>query len=327
VREGADQLCRDVGAHNLLLDTEIDEGRGECRIWLSEPTMGGGGIVEEFTRRYSEDPRRFFRLVESALGPSDFEIVDSELSRTLNLAVEDTPVRACLLRVRAAQSHAQTQDAVRSLLALLVDRGVAVSHPVSAALNARVLRPGSTADTDRFIRDLVVRWRSEEERLGIEIDARVFAFGASASDEVDHLLAAVPSAIDGRRQWRFATIYGLLWPRGAAVRASALRAYNPYHPQPPTDRALVLSALPNETAEVRLGGPGWKEQLAAALIDGGGCLLRADADQSRDLRQAIIELQAIPIDVGYLMLHPRVIGFARQDGDLFIHLELREAFQ
>lgn len=327
VLEGADRLCRDVGAQSLVLDTHVDHDAGTCQIWLSEPTIGGGGIVEEFSRRYAEDPRRFFRLVESALSPSDFEVVDSELSRALDLAVDDSAVRALLVQLRADSSHQQTQTALQALIGALVERGVAVSHPVAAAMNARVLRPGSTHDSDRFLRDLIVRWRSEEERLGVEIDARVFAFGASASEEAEQLVEGLPPGGGGRRQWRFATIYGLLWPRGAAVRANALRAYNPYHPHPPTDRALVLAALRHATPEVRLDDPGWRERVAAALIAGGGTLLRAGPDQSRALRRAIVELQAVPIDAGYLMLHPRVIGFARRDGDLLAHLELREAFQ
>lgn len=324
--EGTDRLCRDVGAQNLVLDTRVGQGTGACRIWLSEPTIGGGGIVEEFARRYSEDPRRFFRLVEAALAPSDFEIVDSELSRALDLAVDDDVVRDHFTRLRAAPSHDQTRTALRDLIRTLVDRGVAVSHPVVAAMNARVLRPGSSHESDRFLRGLIHQWRAEEARLGVEIDARVFAYAASASEDADQLIDSAPVGA-GRRQWRFATIYGLLWPRGAAVRASSLQVYNPYHQAPPTDRALVLSSLRATAPEVRLDSEDWRAQMATALISEGAAMLRARPEDSRALREAIIELLAVPIDAGYLMLHPRVIGFARGDGDLLAHLELREAFQ
>ncbi len=47
------------------------------------------------------------------------------------------------------------------------------------AINARVLRPGSNQETDKLRLDLIRLWHEEEERLGIEIDARVFA-GLSA---------------------------------------------------------------------------------------------------------------------------------------------------
>jgi hypothetical protein len=328
VLEGADRVRRDVGAQNLVVDIQVDHPRETCEIWLSEPSIGGGGIVEEFARRCGDDPRRFFRLTESALAPSDFETVDAELARTLDLAVGDADVRNHLAAVRSASSHAATTSSVRELLATLVDHGVAVSHPVTAALNARVLRPGSSARTDALLHRLVGRWRSEESRLGVEIDARVFAFVASASDEVDRAVPAPPGGeVGDQRQRRFATLYGLLWPRGAAVRSSALRAYNPYHPHPPTDRALVLSALRATTPVVPLSDPDWRGSLAAALVEGGAAFLAGSPTDGRRLRAAIMEIQGIPVDAGFLMLYPRVIGFARDGGDLRARFELREAFQ
>jgi hypothetical protein len=327
VLEGTNRLCSDTGAQNLVLDINVDYPRGTCEIWLSEPSIGGGGIVEEFARRYSDDPRRFFRLVESALAPSDFEIVDTELMRTLNLVASDQSLSQSLADVRSANSQAATTSSVRALLAALADHGVTVSHPVAAALNARVLRPGSSAQTDALLYRLLCQRQSEESRLGIEIDARVFAFVASASDEVDWIVVPPPGDTGDPRQRRFATIYGLLWPRGSAVRANSLRAYNPYHPHPPTDRALVLTALRRTTPVIPLSNPQWRELLAGALLEGGSAYLSAPPADARTLRSAVMEVQGIPVDAGFLMLHPRVIGVARDGEDLRIRLELREAFQ
>ncbi len=327
ILEGADRLCREVGAQNLVLDLEVDADTRTCTIWLSEPSIGGGGIVEEFAKRYADDPRRFFRLVESALAPSDFEVVDDELVRILEFALNDPDLELRLSTIRAASTQAATTAAMRDLFAALATRGVAISHPVVAALNARVLRPGSSRQTDLLLRNLITLWRSEEERLGVEIDARVLAFVASASDAVDRAVPAAAAGPGDPRQRRFAAIYGLLWPRGSTVRASSLRSYNPYHQHQPTDRTLVLSALPNTTPLVALGQLDWRERLAAALVDGGSAVLTASPENGRMLRNAIVEVQCIPVDAGYLMLHPRVIGFEREEGELRVRFELREAFQ
>ena len=114
--EGANRLCRDIGAQNLVLDTDVDHSGSTCEIWLSEPSIGGGGIIEEFARLYSDDPRRFFRLVESALSPSDFEVVDTELTRALGMAVNNQALRQCMADVRSATSQAATTLSVRGLL-------------------------------------------------------------------------------------------------------------------------------------------------------------------------------------------------------------------
>lgn len=325
--EAADRLCRDVGAQNLIVDVEFDAPRTVCTVWLTEPSLGGGGIVEEFARRYSDDPRRFFQLVEASLAASDFEIVDAELGRTLGLATEDAEVGDSFAQVRAATTNAATAAGLRRLVRVLTQAGVNVSHPVMAALNARVLRPGSSPPSDQLLRSLVDDWKAQETRLGIEIDARVFAYFASSSSDIDRVVPTGPGSTVDARQRRFSTIYGLLWPRGSVVRANALQTYNPYHPHPPTDRALVLGTLDFTTPVISLTAPDWRDQLAHALLDAGTALLAAHPNATRELRAAAMELQGLPVDAGFLMLFPRVSGFDRSEGEVRIRFELREAFQ
>jgi hypothetical protein len=96
-----------------------------------------------------------------------------------------------------------------------------VTHPVMTAINTRVLRPGSNQETAKLL-DLIRLWHEEEERLGIEIDARVFAYVVSNDDQLDrallHLgLAAEPVELG------FLQVYPQVegaqrHPRGFAVR-------------------------------------------------------------------------------------------------------------
>ena len=55
--------------------------------------------------------------------------------------------------------------------------------------------------------------------------------------------------------------------------------------------------------------------------------MSAPPADARTLRGAVMEVQGVPVDAGFLMLHPRVIGVARDGEDLRVRLELREAFQ
>ena len=59
-------------------------------MWITEATIGGGGVVEEVLRAFVSDPRRFFRIAESALAATDFDPVDRELTRLLELTATDT---------------------------------------------------------------------------------------------------------------------------------------------------------------------------------------------------------------------------------------------
>src|SRR2546425_733825 len=89
-------------------------------------------------------------------------------------------LRAAFVQVREAASHA---DSVRSLNVLrteLTRHGVQPTPTLLISLGVRVLRPGTTSSTDAFLARAIEEWQAAEERLGIDIDARVFALVKSS---------------------------------------------------------------------------------------------------------------------------------------------------
>jgi len=329
--EACQLLCPEIDVGELILDIAPGPRPSNlpgdvAEIWLTESTLGGGGVLEQVFQRYTEDPRRFLRVVESTLGPSDFELVDAELRRVVDWAIQDGGIQEAFASLRLAGGHEAYVTAFDRLLGLLADAGAAVCHPVIAALAARVLRPGSNLNTDRLLGDFLRRWISEEKRLGIEIDARVFAYLCSHDRQLDEALGASGFRQEGDAvQWRFGAVYSMLWPRGWTVRAQALSAYNPFCDLPPSDRELVLQSLKTSVRVVGMDQSGWESSMAEALIADGEVIIQAD-DAAR-LRQAVLGLMSRPLDVGYLHLFPRVSGFDRGDGVLAVRLELREAVQ
>jgi hypothetical protein len=334
VVDAIQRLCPDVDAGTGLvvdLDPGPLQGRGvdNAAIWLSETTPGGGGVLERVFARYAEDPRRFFRLVESALRPSDFELVDSELSRILEWSGTDAGVGRCLQGVRMAADQSSLQREFGALVACLQARGAFTCHAVVAALNARVLRPAASAATDRFTDALVRRWRSEEERLGVEIDARVFAYVCKDDRALDAALGAegVTAPADAPA-WRFSAVYSLLWPRGWVVRAQALALYNPFAELPTTDSRLLRELLPASAARVELRrGGGYPSEAVSALIEDGVVAVAAPAVEPELLRRAILSSMATPVDVDYLHLYPRLASVERSPEGISVHLELGDAPQ
>ncbi|GAB6179923.1 hypothetical protein JCM14036_12420 [Desulfotomaculum defluvii] len=300
-------------------------------IWITETTSGGGGVIEEIFRRYSDDPRRFFRLVESVLGPSDFELVDSELTRLLNLTQRDSEITNLLASIRSVQGYRDLQGLYRQFQDLLMKRGILVTHPVISAINNRVLRPGSSAGSDRLLQRIVRVLHTEEERLGIEIDNRAFAyvFSRKYSDPTmfNQALSHIGAAQCADPHWRFLVVYGLLWPRGNTVRARTLQSYNPFARMPDCDRELVLDALHAEDVVVPLGNPSWRQRVAEVLSQHGVVRLYAESHQVEFLKKVMQELVVDPVDVGFLHLYPRVEGLQRDASGYFVTLDLREAVQ
>src|SRR5262249_15115486 len=150
-----------------------------------------------------------------ALAPSDFERTDEQLTRFVNALAEDGELREAVAAVRDARerSHADLRAAFDRLLSALRDRPFQVTHPVRAALNARILRPGSRPELDGLLRSLLARWGETEERLGIELDARTFAWLCSDDPVLDAALGPGMAPEEGSRTWRFGVLYSLFWPR------------------------------------------------------------------------------------------------------------------
>lgn len=332
LHEACQRLCPEFGEGELVLDvgggirppgsTPPPDGLDE--IWITESTLGGGGIVEEVLRQYLTDPRRFYRLADSALDRSDFEVVDCELTRMLNLAETDSQLASRLAAVRRAEGNADLYEAVQALRQAASSRGILCTHPVMTALNARVLRPGSSEATDALLLALLRRWTIEEERLGVELDARVFAYVASADDEIAAAMDLIDKPVAGdKRVWRYHTIYGLLWPRGFAVRARGLRPYNPFHTLVETDREVVLDLVGEDLPDIRLDSTDWRATAVRTLADNGVCRLSAPNEDVLTLKREVLTLLAQPIDMGFLQSYAHVEAVDRSSSHMSVTLAVR----
>jgi ATP-dependent helicase Lhr and Lhr-like helicase len=330
--EACRQLCPQFDSGDLLLD--LDPGArspdspsipaGIEEIWLTESSPGGSGTIEEILQRYAADPSGFFRLVESALEPSDFEIIDSELTNLMELNDVEQSVSAALDRVRAAESYHSLVTASNRLRQVLMHQGLLVTPAVMTAIHARVLTPGSNVETDRQLLDLIRFWREEEERLGVEIDARVFAYIASTQPRFTDPL---PPETQRDRYVCFQVIYGRLWLRGSLIRNRAISFYNPFAIVPVADREILLDLLqPIETC-VKLAEPDWRERVDLALRTTGTVSLIAGLRDRQNLKQAALQLMTEPVDVGFLTVYPVVEGFRRNLQGYIVRLRIREAVQ
>jgi hypothetical protein len=294
-------------------------------VWLTETAVGGGGALEKFQQRYGEDPRRFFDLLSRALDPTDVETAHEELARFLARVTDpgEAELAEAVERVRAGHTrpHAELVGAFDALLRALRARDFATTHPVVAALAARLLRAGTSSRSDQLLRGLLVRWDADEARLGVEIDARTFAWLASGDGEVADSLAVVVGAPLAGRGQRFAAVSGLLWPRGSAARGQRLQARNPYLDLGAPERELLLAVLPPAAPAIPLADADAAERVRVALLADGVAVVVGDAPAARE---AALRLAAEPIDTGAVLAYPRVRSATRAGGAVTLTLELAE---
>jgi hypothetical protein len=339
IAEAAQGLCPRTDSGALILDLDGGPNVGRAvgaerdELWLSESTLGGAGFVEEFLVRYAEDPRRYFRLLEAELGPSDFETVGADLDRIVAIAASGAPehaeVAAAFAGVRAADSHEESVRALEIVRAALTRQGIVPTPTLLVSMNARLLRPGTSLAVDAFLAHVLEDWRRDERRLGIDVDARVFAVVKSVDDGLERALGINPVGQTERARalWRYSVLCGLLWPRGAQLRLEALRGNSPYARLPDTDRLLVLAAVARPAREVLLAEDNWFDRLADVLARGGDADLVGAATEPDVFASALLRVASEPLDVAGLLMHARLAG-VRRDGDrLCAAIELPEAVQ
>lgn len=338
ILDAIQQCCPDLNADDLLFDIAPGPGAtqllaGTDQIWISETTIGGGGILDALMSRYGEDPRRFFELVESALQPTEHEIADEQLTLFLRWTQDpiDRRVADAVSRVRLAaiQSHDAYSKEFEALRDMLCKKGLFVCHAVVAALSNRVLRPGSNETTDHLLHQLIERWHAAEDRLQVEIDARVFAYSEVDRVDLEQTIEGFSDNVvpSDRRQWRFNAIVSLLWPRGSVIRTSRLRSYNPFSAIPETEYDLVRTCLANAPPKVDIADSDWLSKAHECLATRSEVLLDVDSSMIALLRGALLKVMSVPVDLGYLLSHPRVRGTERRGGRVQVHLVLMEGVQ
>jgi hypothetical protein len=339
--EAAHSLCPRMSDGALLADlgavtsgdTAEDLSDGDDRFWLTETTIGGGGFVEELLTKYAEDPRRYFRFLDAALDGSDLESVSDDLGRVLAMVSSGSDEHRGLIvafeTTRVAASHEESVQAVARLRAELSQRGVLPGTTLLVALNTRLLGPGTSAETDGFMAKLLRDWSSAEQRLGVDIDARVFALVKSADDALERALQVVPpgDSPSAKANWRFGVLAGMLWPRGTQLRVENLRLRNPFEARQESDRLLLLSSVLRPVEQVRVDAPDWFSRLSSLLLREGAVELTASVEESRQLAAALLYLGTEPIDSEAVLVHARVTGVMRDGDQLKATIELPEALQ
>jgi hypothetical protein len=327
VLSAAREICPEHDPEGLFVDIEPGlESSGKPRkneVWLTETSIGGGGFIEALATRVRPDPRRFLRLVARALQPGTNELVDAHMHRLLSLIVSDSSWSAALAGFRSAGSQEERVTILGSIITNMRQAGVyGAEQSVVSCMANRLLRPGSTTATDQALQKVVGEWRTEEERLGVEIPSRTWAYLMRARTDLDTGLNMIATDTE---QHRIDSIQSLLWPRGWSLRAGELESYNPYSGSPPSAPDLVHSMLENSREAVDVAAQDADRRVRELLAYDGSAQLTAKPAHSGRLSDLLVELSTRAIETDFLQVYPRITEIRHlPDGTAVVSLELAE---
>jgi superfamily II DNA or RNA helicase len=334
--EAIQHACPQVNAEELVVDTDPgprDSGAlpDGPELWISESNPGGNGLIEQIVGVLAADATQFYRRIEAALGPSEFEVIDAQLrdfQQWIGSSARDEEVEAFANAVRNAESSREAYDHLARLRRKLIERGQVVFHGYVTALSTRMLRPGTPPELDRLLAELLARWDALEAQMGIEVDVRVVCALFSADERIDLAFQAagfdVP--LNNRETWRFSLLTGVIWARGHVLRSTALPLAARFRDVPAVSERLLLRAWlsPSEVAICMSEGD-WLAQVHARLTGQGRATIAVVGGDSALLQQAMSSLVTVPVQLEYLNVYPRLVSISRHQDETHLHLDLEAA--
>ena len=335
VMRACEVLAREHQSNDLILDidysvTQDYPENSDSWIWITETVLGGCGVIEEIYRKYTEDPLRFFMLIETELGHSDSEIIDNGLMEILSMTVPDneeppeSELASVFRKFREASGHHETFRASEMLIRALENNNIFANRKVLSALNAHILRPGSSGKSDELLFNMMKEWRKIEHDYGIEVDARVFSYVASRkySEEINTIVTNIGDSYESGLG-PFSIIYSMLWPRGVYLREKMLETYNPYSELPKTDSKLLSDIFEREVTYIESSEPNWHIMLTEELCKNGTARLVSASKNT--LQECILKVVINPIEIGCIFAYPYIVGTGCAGNGNYILFHLREA--
>lgn len=326
------QACPQIDPDDLVVDTDPgahEDGtlRSDPELWVSEANPGGNGLIEQVVEAIATHPDHFYRRIEAALAPSEFEQIDLQLRKYvqhLGGSSPDPDWMDVTQAVRAASSSGEAQAALAGLRQFLAERGHSVFHGYVSALSNRLLRPDSPPELDALLAEVLETWDGLEARLGVEVEGRVVCAVFSRDARIDAAFANAGFLLPTHQieTWRFSMLLGILWAHGHALRTYALPVSERFADKPmATDRLLLVPWL-SEVAEPIAGeAPDALEELHRRLKDLGQAVVLLPPDAVL-LNRIMAFAATVPVQLEYLNVYPRLAAVVRGQGAIALHFEL-----
>lgn len=318
------QLLPDIEPDDLHMDVE-----DQC-IWISEATAGGVGLISKIVAAITQHPRQFELQLLDTLTHCHRSQLAQQLRAVVQLLQEQNPeLESVFAQVRQETDLSSLANAQKRLTHILDTHGIPPTRQLFVALNNKILRTNSGADTDKLIADLVHHWEAEESRLGIAIDLRVIAVAGYQIPTIQAQVQQLLRRIGGHQTLQdetqvFNLLQSLLWLNCVDSCPDCIQTWNPYQPQIRPSRDLLTLLLAPYGQTIQYGAAYWESQLQKALVTEYQAELLCTQAELTACKITLLYTLTQPIDIGFQSFYP-VVESIRQDKHQWrFHLIIRE---
>jgi hypothetical protein len=319
-----------VSEDDLSLDVFWD-GETDAEFFLTEASAGGLGHVEALVRTIVEAPESFPEGVRQALNFCPREQLSESMFvflKTLNGETERGLLHTAVAKIREATDFKAVESASHGFRQALLDSGLEASRSFIVSVLSRLLRPGSNSDTDRIAYVVNALWRRRSARLGIDIDASVWAYVCSASKAASRRFGQVLRGLSGGGVVAPGQVYRLVQQMLVeGCRHSCpecLSDANRFNDAGLASRELASTWLGMRPSQILIDtNANWRMSFRDALRETGIAEL---VSKQSTLAQAMLESQQLlaeELEVESVLIPPTISAMRRTGTSWVIQMQLR----
>lgn len=179
LRVASATVSEQVNENDLMVD--VISTKKEHQIFITEKSSGGLGQIESIVREIKSDPRFFLDAVDNALTECPREKWSTNLFAVTKCVHNDHKNGSGELidafqETRTAGNLESLEKAKQTLIYAMQKYGLNPCRSNVSAVSMKLLRPGSSKETDALTFLLNEYWQRHCKRIGLDIPIRTFAY-------------------------------------------------------------------------------------------------------------------------------------------------------
>jgi hypothetical protein len=334
IRAAAVARQEEISEDDLNVDVIWSEG-GAAEIFLTELNSGGLGQIETVVHDLLEAPQQLGDGIRHALAHSPRSDSTRTLLAVLERAVTDPPDRPlpdAFRQVRQARGFLALERAKQALRSALEPEGFLSSRAAVVSVVTRLLRPGSSPQTDGMMALVNRNWKRDESRLGVGIDPRVFAYlcvqRPPLRDRLLRLFTQISGGVPPSEPQMYALLQQFLLLDCKDSCRECLDLPNLYNDfgRPSRELATLWLGLVMPEVSVDEHPEDWQLRAQQSLKEVGSVRLSASPACLPAVTAALPSLLAEEVEADFLLLPVSVRRIDKEGAVWKLTLQLKEAF-